>query len=305
METTKELKKQTTIQNILSRQDVRERFEKMLGKKAQGFITSVLQIVSQDEKLAAADPMSIYNVAVTAATLDLPLNNNLGFAYCIPYNTTLPNKTKKVMANFQMGYKGYIQLAQRTGQYKNISATPIYEGQLKTANPLTGYEFDFNAKKSNKVIGYAAYISLTTGFEKTMYSTKEEVHAHAKQYSPTYGKDWSAWKSAEDDMCMKTVLKELVSKYGPLSIETQRANEVDELVSEDIKSQTETFTDAEYVQPNNELEELKKKIESYNTVEELEVLKMSLDSNIYQQQIDEIGNKIEKINTENVKNKKK
>ena len=299
---TKEIKKQTTIKSILDREDVKQKFEKMLGRKSQGFLASVLQIVSSNNLLAKADPLSVYSGAVMAATLDLPLNNNLGFAYLIPFNTKQPDGSTKVIATFIIGYKGFLQLAQRSGQFKTIAAVPIYENQLKDQNPLTGFTFDFT-KKGEKVIGFAAYFELLNGFSKTLYWTKDEVAAHAKRHSKTYGKKGSAWDTDENSMACKTVLKALISKYAPLSIEVQGYSEVDDDVVTDINSKEEVFVDAEYIETESEKSELLKKIEQYNTAEDLEVLKMSIDSNIYQAEIDKIEAKIEEINT--AKSKKK
>src|SRR5699024_1683838 len=134
---------------LFSAQKVHKKFQEVLGQKAQGFITSVLQAISNSDMLANSDANSVYSAAMSAAVLDLPINPNLGFAYIIPYR----NKGKTV-AQFQMGYKGFIQLCQRSGQFKTISATPIYEGQIEKENPLTGFEFNFDNQISNKVIGY-------------------------------------------------------------------------------------------------------------------------------------------------------
>lgn len=300
---TKEIKKQTTIKSILDREDVRDKFNKLLGKKSQGFIASVLQIVASNNLLAKADPLSVYAGAVMAATLDLPLNNNLGFAYLIPFNTKQPDGSTKVIATFIIGAKGYTQLGMRSGQFKNISSTPIYEGQLLEQNPLTGFKFDFT-KKSDKVVGFAAYFELLNGFSKTLYWTKEEVTAHARRHSKTYGKKGSAWDTDENSMSCKTVLKALISKYAPLSIEVQGYSEVDEDVATDIKSKEEVFMDAEFIETESEKTELLKKIEQYNTAEDLEVLKMSVDPNVYQAEIDMIESKIEIINTKNAKKPK-
>ena len=158
--------------------------------------------------------------AGTAASLDLPINQNLGFAYIIPFNKK-ENGSYKVVAQFQMGYKGFIQLAQRSGQFKTISTSEIYEGQLVEENPLTGFVFDFTKKVSNKVIGYAAYFSLVNGFEKTLYMSVDQVRKHGAKYSKTF--KYGLWETDFDVMALKTVLKLLLSKFAPLSIEMERA----------------------------------------------------------------------------------
>ena len=141
-----------TIKAFLEQDMVKQKFAELIGKRATSFITSVLQIVASNELLKNADKNSIYHSAVVAATLDLPLNNNLGFAYIVPYKQKQKDGSYKNVAQFQMGYKGYIQLAQRTGLFKTISGTPIYEGQLVEENPLTGFVFDFTKKTSDNLI---------------------------------------------------------------------------------------------------------------------------------------------------------
>ncbi len=242
--------KQLTVKGLFAQENVQKKFSEMLGKKAQGFITSVLQIVSQNEMLSTADPNSILQAAAMAATLDLPINNNLGFAYIIPFKD---NKTGKVLAQFQLGYRAYIQLGQRTGLFKTMSTAPIFEGQLIEENPLTGYVFDFTKKKSEKVIGYAAYFNLTLGFEKTLYMTVAEITAHALRFSQTYKKGFGLWKEDFGSMASKTVIKMLLSKYAPLSIEMQRAMVADQSVINDAETEDVSYVDHEptQIEPEN------------------------------------------------------
>lgn len=245
---------QLSIKDFFAKDNVKKKFEDMMGKRATQFITSVLQIASSNELLAKADPISIYNSAAVAATLDLPLNNNLGFAYIVPYNSKQKDGSYKTVAQFQMGYKGFIQLAQRSGQFKTISASPIYEGQLVEMNPLTGFKFDFTKKTSEKVIGYAAYFSLINGFEKTLFATTEEVTKHAGKYSQTYKKGFGLWKDEFESMATKTVLKLLLSKFAPLSVEMQKAVLVDQSVIKDDAGNTVEYTDHEEVKIDKEAE---------------------------------------------------
>lgn len=200
--------------------------------KLELFKTSILSIVGSTTYWDDVDPYSIIQSALVAATLDLPINQNLGYAYIVPYK----DKDKGKVAQFQMGYKGFIQLAQRTGLYKTISAAVIYEGQLLSYDPLYGAEFDFSAKTSDKVLGYAALIQLINGFEKVLFMSEEEMEAHATAYSQNYRsakqykKNNSLWQTNREAMALKTVLKLLISKYGPLSIEVQTALERDQQV---------------------------------------------------------------------------
>lgn len=260
--------RQLTTKDFFARTDVRQKFEEMLGKRAPQFITSVLQIANSNELLSKADPISIYNSAALAATLDLPLNNNLGFAYIVPYNAKQKDNSYKMVAQFQMGYKGFIQLAQRSGQFKTISATPIYEGQLVEMNPLTGFVFDFS-KKGEKVIGYAAYFALINGFEKTLYMTNEEVQKHASKFSQTYKKGFGLWKDEFDSMATKTVLKLLLAKFAPLSVEMQKAVLTDQAIIKDDTGSEVEYTDHTDVTIDKEAERIVLMINDAKTPKEL------------------------------------
>jgi len=219
--------KLSPVVSLFRSNGIQQKFQELLGQRATAFITSVLQIVSQSNQLVDADPMSVYNAAAMAATLDLPINSNLGFAYIIPYKTNQGGQTK-IIAQFQLGLKGYIQLAQRSGQFRTMSATPVYKGQLVECDPLKGFKFDFTNNDSNEVIGYAAYFELLNGFEKTLYMDIRKVEQHATRYSKNYKSDSSLWKTDFDSMATKTVLKLLLSKFAPLSVEMQKAITADQ-----------------------------------------------------------------------------
>lgn len=223
---------QLTTKQFFQRDDVKSKFNELLGSRTNQFMTSLLSIVNNNSYLRNASPDSIYTSAMMAAALDLPINPNLGFAYIIPYGN---------QAQFQIGYKGLIQLALRSGQFKTISVTPVYEGQLLENNPLTGFKFDFNNKQSDKAIGYAAYFSLINGYEKTMYMSVSEVEAHGKKYSKTFNN--GVWKNDFNAMAQKTCLKLLLSKYAPLSIEMQKAVVADQAVIKNVEDMEVEYVD--------------------------------------------------------------
>jgi recombination protein RecT len=250
--------KSITVKGFFDKPEIQSKFKEMLGKRSTQFITSVIQIANSNELLKKADPVSLLNAAIMAATLDLPINQNLGFAYIIPFNSKEGCK-----AQFQMGYKGFIQLAQRSGQFKNISATPIFEGQIKSENPLTGFEFDFTVK-SEKVIGYAAFFQLINGFEKTIYMTIEQLKKHGVKYSQTFKKGFGLWKDDFDAMAIKTVLKLLLSKYAPLSVEMQKA-----VLSDQSVIENPDVIDVEYVdnEPKKTGEEKKADLKANNSTQ--------------------------------------
>lgn len=221
----------TTLKALLSSPSVQKRFEEVLGKRANQFATSILNLYNSEKMLQKCEPMSVISSAMVAASLDLPVDKNLGYMYIVPYG----NKAQP-----QIGYKGYIQLALRSGQYKNINVTPICEGELVKWNPLTEeIEIDFESRKSDAVIGYAAYFELLNGFRKTVYWTREQVEKHRKKYS----KSDFGWKNDWEAMAQKTVLKSLLAKWGILSIEMQKAviEDADEKEIKDVTHEADVI----------------------------------------------------------------
>ena len=185
---------------------------------------SMVTIWNDDEKLRKCDAVTILSAAKQAAILQLPIMKQLGYAYVIPY---YDGRTKKYVAQFQIGYKGLLQLAMRSGVFRNLNTVVIYDGQIKKMDYLTG-EIEIGERTSNEVVGYAAYMELTNGFRKTLYMTREEMENHAQTYSDSYRADkekkWSVWAKNFDAMAKKTVLKKLLNTYAPTSIEMQQSN---------------------------------------------------------------------------------
>jgi len=290
---------QTKPKDFFNQDNVKAKFNELMGKRSTGFITSILQCVAQNQLLAKADVNSIYQAAMMAATLDLPINNNLGFAYIIPYGQKDGQDEQgrdkyKQVAQFQLGYKGFIQLAQRSGQFKTISATPVYEGQILEQNPLTGFIFDFKVRPQGNPIGYAAYFALLNGFEKTLYMTVEELQKHGSRYSKTF--KFGVWKSDFESMALKTVTKLLLSKFAPLSIEMQRAVVTDQSVINDAETEDITYVDQEPLMlVDKETERIAMLIDDCKTVTELEALKPHITSDeiqgLFNQKYHELGGK--------------
>lgn len=233
----------TQLKSMLSNESTKKRFAEILGKKSPGFISSILSVAGSSELLQRADPQSVLNSAVIAATLDLPINPNLGLAAIVPYN----DKRLGCVAQFQLMYKGLVELCLRSGQFASLIDEVVYEGQLVKKNKFTGeYVFDEDAKSSDKVIGYMAYFRLVNGFEKTAYMTIEEVDAHAKAYSQSYKRGFGVWKDNFDVMARKTVLKLLLAKYAPKSIEMQQAIIFDQAtVKGDLTKEDAVIEDAD------------------------------------------------------------
>lgn len=215
---------------------MKKKFTDILHEKSDSFMGSLMTLVGGDNYLSQAEPMTIIASALKAATMDLPIDKNLGYAYVVPFNRSekVGNKwVKHNEAQFILGYKGYIQLAQRSGQYKALNALAIYDGQLIDWNPLTEeFTFDYKAKVSDEVIGYVGFFELLNGFKKTVYWTKQEIESHRIKNAKGYDKEKlsGAWVDNYDSMAIKTVLRNMLSKWGLLSVEMQSAITSDEKI---------------------------------------------------------------------------
>lgn len=208
---------------MLDGEKMRSRFDELLGKRAPQFISSVVSLVNADKNMQQAfyeAPMTIIQAALKAATFDLPVDQNLGYAYIVPF------KNKGVMtASFILGWKGMHQLALRTGAYKTINVVDIREGELKSYNRLTeevdiDFEEDEDKREALPVIGYVGYYKLVNGAEKTIYMTVKQIENHEKKNrkGDYMGK---GWRDDWDAMARKTVYRRLIGKWGVMSIDYQ------------------------------------------------------------------------------------
>lgn len=232
---------------MLNTDAMQKKFADMLGKKSVGFLSSISNIVTNNELLQKADTNSIVLAAAQAAALDLPINPNLGYAAIIPFNDT---KNRRCLAQFQIMRDGWVELALRTGQVVSLVNEPVYEGELVSRNRFRDeYVFDETQRKSNKVVGYMAYIKLVNGFEKTVYMTADEAKAHGLKYSKTFKKGYGLWKDDFESMALKTVLKRLIKKNCPKSIEMQRAIVAD---NASFKGDVDNFDNAQPVYADNQ-----------------------------------------------------
>ncbi len=210
-----------TMANFLKNDDIGKFLTDNLADKKTSFVSNLLAITDSDAKLAECDPNKLMKCAMNATALNLPLNKNLGYAYIIPYGG---------VPSFQIGYKGLIQLAIRSGQYKTINSTEVRKGEIKFDKFTGKYELlgDF---PDGEIVGYLAHLELNSGFSKSLYMTVAQIEAHAVKYSQVYKSDLqynskkSKWSDPVDrpKMAEKTVLKGLLSKYGVLSIEMNTA----------------------------------------------------------------------------------
>lgn len=275
------------LKSIMNAESVQQQFKNALGKNAGTFVASVIDLYNGDTGLQQCQPKQVVMEALKAAVLHLPINKALGYAYVIPFKNTKKVNGQWVKVYepvFQMGYKGYIQLAMRTGQYRTINADAVYEGELRKVNKLTG-EIAFDGERtSDKVVGYFCYFELLNGFSKTLYMTVEQMANHAKRYSKGLVKYDEAgnkvdvtvdslvaladlpmapdsktvgWLGNFHGMAIKTVIRNLLSKYGYLSVEMQNAisndyegDDVtdgrDTLIQNNANAQTVDMADVDY-----------------------------------------------------------
>ncbi len=247
--------KMITIRDYMSAPAVIKKMQEMFQTPGaiQQFSTAVVSISGADPLLQNAEPRSLFNACLTAASLNLPINKNLGFAHIIGFKNN--RKGGIVEAQFLMGARGYKELAQRSGRYKVINQGDVRKGELVGRNRLTG-EIDFNwvedddERQKLPVVGYFSYFQLDNGFTSTFYMSKQQVTEHAQKYSQSFKSNYGPWKDNFDAMALKTVSKLNISKNGPMSIEMQKAVNVDQAVIKD--DGTPEYIDGETVQTDDD-----------------------------------------------------
>lgn len=238
--------KETGLQKFnraITNNKTQEYLESVLGERKASFVNNLTALVANNASLQVCEPYTVMFAAMKATALDLPLDNSLGFAYVIPYKD---NKKGITVAQFQIGYKGFVQLSLRTNQFALIPhATDVRKGEFVGCNRLTGeYEFKFveddEERQKLEVIGYVSYFKLLNGASSTLYMSKAEMEAHAMRYSQTYRSNneyirrSSKWTTDFDKMALKTVLKLNLSKNAPLSVELADAIQADQSVLKSI-----------------------------------------------------------------------
>lgn len=218
-----------TLKWYLDQPGYRRRFEQMLGKRSTQFCASIINVASA-KNFERVQPQSIIAAAAIAATLDLPIEKSLGFAWVIPYGN---------MAQFQIGWKGVVQLAIRSGQYAKMNAFTVNAEALggfdDVGEPVIIWE---NLDETKEPVGYAFAWKLIGGFSKIVYWSKKKVEAHAKKYSQAYkaGRKDSPWFSDFDKMALKTVIMNSLRSWGILSVEMRQAVDMDQTAAIDIEA---------------------------------------------------------------------
>lgn len=205
------------------------------GKDGQRFISAIVSAVNTNSALHECTNQSILSGALLGESLKLSPSPQLGYYYLVPFN----DKEKGKVAQFQLGYKGYIQLAIRSGQYKKLNVLAIKKGELEYFDPLNedikiNLMIDnWDEREQAETIGYYAFFELTNGFRKAIYWSKKQMESHALKYSPGYKKDkekgwnYTFWSKDFDGMAYKTMLRQLISKWGIMSIDLQTAMDAD------------------------------------------------------------------------------
>ena len=235
----------SSVKEYLALPAYRDRFHEVMGKRAPQFMAAIVSL-SQTQNLREADPKSVIGAAMTAATLDLPVNPTLGMAHVVAY----ADNTGRKVAQFQLGYKGLIQLAQRSGQYKRLNAgavnAEVFAGYDIVGEPTLDWsQFD----PTKEVAGYFCAFETLNGFQKVVYWTKAQVEAHAKRFSKAYAKGFksSPWFTDFDSMATKTVIKNALTKWGIMSVEMQKIATHDQAVMKDVDAEPEFLDNAENV----------------------------------------------------------
>lgn len=243
---------QRPFRDLIKDESVKERFQEMMGKNSTAFLMSVLNCVQNNEKLSQCEPQSILMASAVAGTLGLPIDPNLGQAYIIPYNVKVKEAGKPdrwvSKAQFQIGYKGLIQLGHRSQQFVGLNSSDVREGEYVGSDRMTG-EHGFNWIQDNdereklKIIGFVAYFKLKNGFTKSMYMTENQMKNHGSKYSKTFANKFGRWTIDFIGMGRKTVLKLLIDKYAPKSVDMQKAIKTDQAIVGDYEGNLLSYDD--------------------------------------------------------------
>lgn len=250
-----------TFGSFMNQNAIQNRIAKTLGnERGQRFVTAIVSAVNNNSTLAECTNDSIYSGALLGESLNLSPSPQLGHYYLVPFK----DKEKGKVAQFQLGYKGYLQLAIRSGYYKKINVLDIKENELIRYNPLdeeieVKLIEDEEEREKSKTVGYYAMFEYTNGFKKTLYWSRNKMLEHAKKYSQGYRKDlregtsYTFWSKDFDGMAFKTMLRQLISKWGIMSIEMQNAVEKDMgVINEDG---TVNYVDNSFDQPETIIEQ--------------------------------------------------
>lgn len=306
---TKETK--LSFRELIELQEVKDKFKEMLGENnGVSFLYSALQVVEKDFGLRNAEPESILNAVSAIASINLMIDPSFGQAFIKSYKVKEGNSLIwKTLAQFQIGYKGLIELGHRSNQFKRLNSVEVREGEFSAIDRMTGdidfnWNQDQNARKKLPVIGYVAFFRLANGFEKSFYMTMEEMKEHGKKWSETFKDKDSIWNTDFDGAGKKTVLKLLLDKYAPKSTEMQRAIKFDQAIIEDIDGNKLEYVDNPNKKEKVDMEANNKAIENKRfldhiknakTIEKLKECEEHIEDEMvkkeYQEKLDKLKSK--------------
>lgn len=266
-----------TFSAFMTSNAITNRVQSILGdeKTSKRFVSSIISAVSNNPQLKECDNASILSGALLGEALGLTPSPTLGKIYLVPFK----DKERGMVAQFILGYKGYLELAMRSGQYKDINVMEIREGEYKGRNKENGkpmFEFieDDDVREETKIIGYMASFTLLNGFTKTIYMTHKQMEEHALKYSNGYRADkknktsYTFWSKDFTSMAFKTLLRQLISRWGIMSIELQQAYDNDmAVINEDGTKKYVDNDDENIIIEANEInEEPKEEIKNLNEI---------------------------------------
>jgi recombination protein RecT len=229
------------MKEIVNAASTQELLKNSLGANAGAYTASIIDLYNSDTYLQKCDPGQVMRECLKAVSLKLPISKQLGFAYVVPYK-----KDGVDVPQFQLGYKGMIQLCQRTGAYRFINAGPVYDGELVKEDKLSGALDLSGLRTGDTIIGYFAYIETLNGFSKCIYWPIAKVTEHAKRYSKSYAYTSSAWKTNFDEMAQKTLLRSLLGHWGVMSVEMETAFNADNTEAADAAIVSDAPITADY-----------------------------------------------------------
>lgn len=260
-----------SFKELIERQETKDKFKEMLGDNAMSFLYSALQVVQKDFELSKADPQSILNSVSAIASMNLLIDPSFGQAFIGTYKVK-PGLVWLTLAQFQIGYKGLIELGHRSNQFKGLNTDDVRQGEYVGTDRMTGItEFNWNqdqdARKKLPIVGYIAYFKLTNGFEKSLFMTIKEMNDHGRKWSKNFTDKNCGWQKDFDGMGKKTVLKLLLDKYAPKSTEMKKAIRFDQAIIDDMDGNNLNYADNPNNAPKLTLEESNRLIVQKRTLD--------------------------------------
>lgn len=266
--------KEPTFFELIEQQETKDAFKEMLGERGGiSFLSQASQVIRKDIGLMRAESKSVLNAVSAIASLNLMIDPSFGQAFMSVYKVKEGFRWKE-LAQFQIGYKGLIELGHRTGQFRTINPSDVREGEFVKQDRMTGeIEFNWNqdqdGRKKLPVVGFVAYFELVNGFRKSLYMTMEEMKAHGMKWSSAFKDKEGGWQKDFEGMGKKTTLKLLLDKYAPKSPEMQRAIAFDQAVINDLGGNSLNYVDNPSNKPKVDKEEHNRQVEKQRILDHI------------------------------------